>query len=311
MSCMNASRSLGRTLRIIKIIFTVRRKMPAPAPQAHRPIIQRSDETASEISSLDSDNNYRTFQKKNKQLKRSLLLHDSNGMPLDFLQRLQLLERAAFYRPLTNVVPDSNSITKHEHQYLACSCAGRLDCERQTQTFHEEIRSAVENAKTLLLKEIQRATIEATAANDSSENQKYSSYDESSECRELLRVQYNLNNLYKQELEFMCKTCTDQTQSLLSEISALKTKIQSHEDHIGQIAQNANVGEMVRLGKWGLEFAGVKLKSNFQSLYRKNQMLHIRGDQGSFELHMDALKLTREVCKYKIFERRGGGRVFH
>lgn len=253
---MNAPRSPRQKLRIIKIIFTVRRKAPAPAPQAHRPKTQRSDETVSEISSLDSDDNFQTFQKKNTQLKRSLLLHDSNGMPLDFMQRLQLLERAAFYRPLTNVLPDNNFLTEHEHQYVACNCAGGLNCERQTQTFHEEIRKAVENAKTLLLKEIQRATTEVTAtssaANDLSENQKYSSYDESSECRELLRVQYNLNNLYKQELEFMCKTCTDQTHSLRSEISALKAKIQSYEDHIRQIdtLDSANgVAEVVRLEK--------------------------------------------------------------
>lgn len=184
-------------------------------------------------------------------MKRSLLLHDANGMPLDFLQRLQLLERAAFYRPLSNVMPETNSIADHEHQYLACNCAGRSNCERQTQSFHEEIRKAVENAKTLLLKEIQRATAETTAnssaANDLSENQKYSSHDESSECRELLRVQYNLNNLYKQELEFMCKTCTDQTQSLLSEVDALKLKCQSYEDQIRHIEQSTNgVAELVR-----------------------------------------------------------------
>lgn len=160
---------------------------------------------------------------------------------MDFMQRLQMLERAAFYRPLSNVVPDNNFLVDNEHQYLACNCAGRLSCERQTQTFHEEIRKAVENAKILLLKEIQRATAEGAAtisgANDLSENQKYSSHDESSECRELLRVQYNLNSLYKQELEFMCKTCTDQTQSLLSEIETLKAKIQSYEDQIRQVEQ--------------------------------------------------------------------------
>lgn len=243
-----------KNFKWVKFPFSDFRKTSAPQPQAQRPTIQRTDETASEISSIDSDDNYRTFQKKNTQLKRSLLLHDSNGMPLDFLQRLQLLERAAFYRPLSNVVPDNNNfVVDNEHQYLACHCAGRLSCERQTQTFHEEIRKAVENAKTLLLKEIQRATADATAntsvANDLSENQKYSSHDESSECRELLRVQYNLNNLYKQELEYMCKTCTDQTQSLLNEIEALKAKIQSYEDQIRQIEQNASsVTELVRLG---------------------------------------------------------------
>lgn len=29
-------------------------------------------------------------------------------------------------------------------------------------------------------------------------------------------------------------------------------------------------------------------------------MLHVGGDQGSFELHMDALKLTKEVCECTI-----------
>lgn len=255
MSCKNTNKVRdGKYFGLLKSLFSVCRKAPASQPQAQRPtIIQRSDETASEISSIDSDDNFRTFQKKNKQLKRSLLLQDSNGMPMDFLQRLQLLERAAFYRPLSNVMSENNFIMdSNGHQYLACNCAGRLNCERQTQTFHEEIRKAVENAKTLLLQEIQRATAEATAntsaANDLSENQKCLSYDDSSECRELLRVQYNLNNLYKQELEFMCKTCTNQTQSLLGEIEALKVKIQSYEDQIRQIEQNADgVAQMVRL----------------------------------------------------------------
>lgn len=178
------------------------------------------------------------------------MLHDTNGMPLDFSQRLQLLERAAFYRPLS--MPDTNNVlTNGDQKYLACNCGGRFNCERQTRSFHDEIRNAVENAKALLLKEIQKNTAETTEnyslAHDLSENQKLSSHDESSECRELLRVQYNLNDLYKQELEFMCKTCTNQTQSLLSEIDALKAQIHSYEDQIREMETNAggSSGEVV------------------------------------------------------------------
>lgn len=29
-------------------------------------------------------------------------------------------------------------------------------------------------------------------------------------------------------------------------------------------------------------------------------MLHVGGDQGSFELHMDTLKLTKEVCELRM-----------
>lgn len=56
--------------------------------------------------------------------------------------------------------------------------------------------------------------------------------DESSDCREFLRVQYNLNNLYKQELEMMCKSCNDQTDALMNEIDSLKEKLNQYEEKI-------------------------------------------------------------------------------
>lgn len=155
---------------------------------------------------------------------------------MDFSQRLNLLERAAFYRPLTNL-PHSNE--PNADHYLACNCTG-IECDRQNKTFYDEIRKAVETAKMLLLKEIK-----ANVGTDLtiSETQKLSSIDDSSECREFLRVQYNLNNLYKQELELVCKSCKNQTQQLINEIDVLKTKIQNYEDKLRYF--ESDNGEMV------------------------------------------------------------------
>lgn len=191
---------------------------------------RRSDETASEISSIDSDENFRSFQRKNRKLQSSLLLSDANSVPIDFSQRLQLLERAAFYRPLANKASECG-----DDHFLICNCPD-IDGEKNIQAFHEEIQRAVANAKILLLKELKTLSNGATAnGNDSSEGLKYSSLDDSSECRELLRVQYNLNNLYKQELELMCKTCKNQTEQFLSEIDVMRAKIRSYEDKIREL----------------------------------------------------------------------------
>lgn len=60
-------------------------------------------ETASEVSSIDSDDNYRNFKKKNRDMQESLLLVNQQGVPFDFTARLNMLERAAYYNPLSSV----------------------------------------------------------------------------------------------------------------------------------------------------------------------------------------------------------------
>lgn len=60
----------------------------------------------------------------------------------------------------------------------------------------------------------------------------FTGLEDSSDCREFLRVQYNLNSLYKQELEFMCKSCKEQTEALLNEIDGLKEKLERYEEKI-------------------------------------------------------------------------------
>lgn len=72
-------------------------------------------------------------------------------------------------------------------------------------------------------------------------------FDESSDCREFLRVQYNLNNLYRQELEFMCKSCKEQTDTLLNEIDNLKDKLRNYEEKIQ--ALETVTSQVVRMHK--------------------------------------------------------------
>lgn len=162
-----------------------------------------------------------------------MLLFDSNqSTSMFFTKRLKLLERAAYYRPLVNasqITQKNNNNTNNDH-ILACSCIG-FECDQQNEHFNEEIRKAVKNAKSILLKEIQKNPQVNTSRDDNSIGlNKY--YDDSSECREFLRVQYNLNNLYKQELEWMCKTCKKQTHELLKEINCLKKKLLLYEDKL-------------------------------------------------------------------------------
>lgn len=196
---------------------------------------KRSDETASEISSIDSDENFRSFQRKNRELQSSMLITES--IPLDLPQRLHLLERAAFHRPLAQTQSDDN-------RFLSCNCSG-FGSNGKLHSYHEELRRAVENAKQLLLMEIKASKRHSCdGGNDSSEALKSYSMDDSSECRELLRVQYNLNHLYKQELEIMCKTCKSQTEELMSEINEMKSKIENYEDKIRElecVASTVNV----------------------------------------------------------------------
>lgn len=143
---------------------------------------------------------------------------------ISFSQRMSLLEKVAYYRPLANVSPKINE--PDSHRYLACDCKG-FECDQQIEQFYEEIRQAVKTARSLMLQEIQKNPQIASTHDDASLNK---CFDDSSECREFLRVQYNLNNLYKQELEMICKTCKKQRQDLFKQIDMLKSKLQSYED---------------------------------------------------------------------------------
>lgn len=198
-----------------------------------------NEATDTEVSSLDSDENFRLFHSKNKELQNSLLLSDAQqAASMSFAQRFTLLERAAYYRPLVNVAINPNST--HDDHFLECNCTG-FECDQQNQDFYEEIRRAVKNAKSLLLKEIKENgyySSRSGGGDDSKISGRY--FDDSSECREFLRVQYNLNNLYKQELELVCKTCKVQTQTLLKEIDSLKQQLQSHQDQLKAAELNNN-----------------------------------------------------------------------
>lgn len=152
-----------------------------------------------------------------------MLLESYRPESMSFSQRMSFLEKSAYYRPL--VAPPPNDV--NAHRYLACNCNG-FDCDQQNEIFYEEIRRAVKNARSILLQEIQNNCQIGSGHDNDSEFNKY--FDESRECREFLRVQYNLNNLYKQELELICKTCKKQRQELLKQIDNLKSKLQSYED---------------------------------------------------------------------------------
>lgn len=171
---------------------------------------------------------------------------------ISFSQRMSLLEKVAFYRPLANVPPTNATHTAEQHRYVACDCRG-FECDQQIEAFYEEIRRAVKNARAIMLQEIQNNpqisggahdTVAAAAAATAATSPTYhQQIDDTSECREFLRVQYNLNNLYKQELELICKTCKQQRQELLKQIDMLKAKLQNYEDKLKSHGRSA--GEMV------------------------------------------------------------------
>lgn len=153
-----------------------------------------------------------------------MLITPHQPATISFSQRMSLLEKVAYYRPLANVSPKTNE--PEPHRYLACDCNG-FECDQQIEMFYEEIRRAVKTARSLMLQEIQKNPQIGSTHDDASLNK---CFDGSSECREFLRVQYNLNNLYKQELEMICKTCKKQRQDLFKQIDMLKSKLQSYED---------------------------------------------------------------------------------
>lgn len=174
---------------------------------------------------------------------------------ISFSQRMSLLEKVAFYRPLANVPPTSkHHAGEQQHRYLACDCKG-FECDQQIEAFYEEIRRAVKNARAIMLQEIQNnsqrrddsvagAATASTAAAAAAASSAFfnKQLDDTSECREFLRVQYNLNNLYKQELELICKTCKQQRQELLKQIDMLKAKLRNYED---KSKSDGRTGEMV------------------------------------------------------------------
>lgn len=127
---------------------------------------------------------------------------------------------------------------------LACNCS-QSGCRRTHQSIYEDIHIAVENAKALLLKEFKAfSTADPNDSHTTKSATSVNGFDESSDCREFLRVQYNLNNLYKQELEMMCKSCNDQTDVLMTEIDDLKTKLRRYEEKIQML--EATSGDMVK-----------------------------------------------------------------
>lgn len=172
---------------------------------------------------------------------------------MSFSQRMSLLEKVAFYRPLANVPSNANNhLVEQHHRYLACDCKG-FECDQQIEAFYEEIRRAVKNARAIMLQEIQNnPQVNGQRRDDSSAagvgtsaaapSAFHKQFDDTSECREFLRVQYNLNNLYKQELELICKTCKQQRQDLLKQIDMLKAKLQNYED---KLKSDGQTGEMV------------------------------------------------------------------
>lgn len=177
---------------------------------------------------MDSEENFRLFQSKNKEIQNSMMLFESHRSPSKTLsKRLSLLEKVAYYRPLANVLSTSNDMKKH--RILSCDCSG-FECDQQNEMFYEEIRRAVKNARSILLQEIQTNPQDGTDQGNFSSFNKF--FDDSSECREFLRVQYNLNNLYKQELEIICNVCKKQRHDLLKQIDNLKSKIQIYEEKL-------------------------------------------------------------------------------
>lgn len=144
-----------------------------------------------------------------------------------FSKRLNLLEKHAYYRPLANIVSTSNGM--NNHRMLSCDCTG-FECDQQNEIFYDEIRRAVKIARSIMLQEIQS---NPQGGNDQGNGSTFNQFiDDSSECREFLRVQYNLNNLYKQELEIICKVCKKQRQDLIKQIDNLKSKLQMYEEKL-------------------------------------------------------------------------------
>lgn len=135
------------------------------------------------------------------------------------------------------MVKSTHSHNTNENHFLACNCNG-FDCDQQTEHFYEAIRNSVKNAKVILLNEIQDNLNTSISNTDSSALNKY--FDDSHECREFLRVQYNLNNLYKKELEMVCKTCKKRIHQLLNEIDSLKSKLESCNEKLKMAEETEN-----------------------------------------------------------------------
>lgn len=194
-----------------------------------------------------------------------MLLDSCRSTAMIFSQRLGLLEKIAYYRPLGNIISDANNA---RHHALPCNCSS-VECDQQNEAFHEDIRKAVKNARSIMLQEIQ-TNPQRTNYQESeiSFNQKLDNYDE---CREFLRVQYNINNLYKQELEVICQKYRAQKQNYLKQIEVLREKI-----------QNANHSNQNRT----------------EELENTSRLMYSDYEEGSFELHIGTFRPTKEViCK--------------
>lgn len=82
-----------------------------------------------------------------------MMLSDSYPISISFSQRMSFLEKIAFYRPLTYILPKSNEVDCQNH-FLACDCK-EFECDHQSEMFYQEIRGAVKIARSLILQEIQ------------------------------------------------------------------------------------------------------------------------------------------------------------
>ncbi|XP_031620520.1 uncharacterized protein LOC116339048 [Contarinia nasturtii] len=237
------------------------KKKPKQLNMRHNVPNPQYSTTDSEMSSLDSEQHYRLFQNKNQIIQNSMMFMDLyRSHSISFSQRMSFLEKIAYYRPLAYILPRSNDIDSQSH-FLACDCNG-FECDHQNEMFYEEIRRAVENARSIILQEIQNNPYAENGCDNYSEANKC--FNDSSECREFLRVQYNLNMCLRQELERICKICKKERQEFMKQIDSLKSKLQNYEDE------------------------------HRLELEKSARMLFIDHDEGSFELHVNAFRPTKE-----------------
>lgn len=148
-------------------------------------------------------------------------------------------------------------------------------------------------------------TISITEPNDSNTTKSVSvnGMDETSDCREFLRVQYNLNNLYKQELEMMYKSCNDQTDALMTEVDNLREKLQKYEEKINTLELTSsemvsNFGNDVCSSDWWQYWLFSQVYKDATTSHERaatvSRVLDIGRDQGAFEMHIESFKLTKE-----------------
>lgn len=101
----------------------------------------------------------------------------------------------------------------------------------------------------------------------------------------------------------MCKTCENQSQHLLNEINELRNKIQLYEDKLRAFelksskVVNNHFNKIARIELKAIYFLfkkshGASMTPRTESPERSIQFSY---EEGSFELHVDTLRLTKEV----------------